>query len=188
MAAVHPGLAWARATDAGRKWLERLPQLVRECVEQWSLELGEPFPYAFASLALPARLADGGDAVLKICLPHRESEHEADALARWNGEGAVRLLAHDRERWALLVERCRPGTPLRALEGDAALDVVIGLLPRLWCPRAGRSARSRRRLDGGRPTCPRSGRRRDGPSRAGCSMRRSTRCACCPARRGSRCW
>jgi streptomycin 6-kinase len=134
VAAVHPGLAWARATEAGREWLERLPQLVRECVKQWSLELGEPFPSAFASLALPTRLADGRDAVLKICLPHRESEHEADALARWNGDGAVRLLAHDRERWALLVERCRPGTHLRELERDAALDVVIGLLPRLWVP------------------------------------------------------
>ena len=130
----HPGLAWAAATDPGRAWLARLPRLVDECVEQWSLELGEPFPYAYASLALPATLADGGDAVLKICFPDRESEHEADALARWNGNGAVRLLAHDRERWALLIERCRPGTPLRELEPDAALDVAVALLPRLWVP------------------------------------------------------
>lgn len=131
---AHPGLAWARRTEAGREWLERLPQLVSECAEQWSLELGEPFPCAFASLALPARQAGGRDAVLKICFPHRESEHEADALAVWAGEGAVRLLAHDRERWALLVERCRPGTHLRELESKAALDVMIGLLPRLWVP------------------------------------------------------
>lgn len=131
---AHPGLAWARRTEAGREWLERLPQLASECVEEWSLELGEPFPYAFASLAVPARRAGGGDAVLKICFPHRESEHEADALAVWAGEGAVRLLAHDRERWALLVERCRPGTHLRELESEAALDVMIGLLPRLWVP------------------------------------------------------
>jgi streptomycin 6-kinase len=42
----------------------------------------------------------------------------------------VRLLAHDDERHALLLERCRPGTPLR----DCALDVFIELLPRLWKP------------------------------------------------------
>jgi streptomycin 6-kinase len=128
----HVGLAWAKATDLGRAWLEQLPRLVSECSEQWSLRLGEPFPYAYASLALPARPADGGEAVLKICFPHRESEHEGDALACWNGNGAVQLLAHDRGRWALLIERCRPGTHLRELEADAALDVIVGLLPRLW--------------------------------------------------------
>jgi streptomycin 6-kinase len=83
---------------------------------------------------LAATLPDGGDAVLKICFPHRESEHEGDALARWNGNGAVRLLAHDRERSALLVERCRPGTPLHELDAHAAVDVAVALLPRLWVP------------------------------------------------------
>ena len=130
----HDGLAWASATEAGRAWLRRLPGLVEECVERWSLRIGQPFPYAYASLALPASLPDGSDGVLKICFPDRESEHEADALARWNGNGAVRLLAHDRERRALLLERCRPGTPLHELGADAALEVVVGLLPRLWVP------------------------------------------------------
>ncbi|HXL43164.1 MAG TPA: aminoglycoside phosphotransferase family protein [Gaiellaceae bacterium] len=100
----------------------------------WSLVLGDPFAYAYASLAVPATLSDGGEAVLKICLPDRESEYEAEALAHWNGQGAVRLLAHDSERWALLLERCRPGSHLRELAPDAALDVIVGLLPRLWIP------------------------------------------------------
>jgi streptomycin 6-kinase len=120
------------AATERRAWLARLPQLRDECAEQWALQLGKPFADASASLALPAKLPDGGDAVLKLCFPHRESEHEADALARWRGNGAVRLLAHDRERWALLLERCRPGTPLSDLEADAALDVIVGLLSRLW--------------------------------------------------------
>jgi streptomycin 6-kinase len=72
--------------------------------------------------------------VLKIAFPHRESEHEGDALARWDGNGAVRLLAHDRERSALLLERCLPGTPLLDLPEAEALDVVAELLPRLWVP------------------------------------------------------
>jgi streptomycin 6-kinase len=100
----------------------------------WSLLLGEPFPYAYASLATPATLPDGGEAVLKICLPDRESEYEAEALLRWKGQGAVRLLAYDSERRALLLERCRPGSHLRQLAPDAALDVIVGLLPRLWIP------------------------------------------------------
>jgi streptomycin 6-kinase len=73
---------------------------------------------------------DGTEAVLKIQDPHRESEHEAAALELWNGEGAVRLLEHDPEQHALLLERCRPGTPLS--EGDGSMDVLVGLLPRLW--------------------------------------------------------
>ncbi len=128
----HPGLAWAAETAEGSAWLERLPLLVEECAEQWSLQLGRPFPYAYASLALPAELPGGGDAVLKVCFPHEEAEHEGAALAAWNGEGAVRLLAHDPERWALLIERCRPGTYLSELAPDAALGVIAGLLPRLW--------------------------------------------------------
>ncbi|MFN2468653.1 MAG: aminoglycoside phosphotransferase family protein [Gaiellaceae bacterium] len=118
------------------EWLERLPRLVEECAEQWSLRLGGPLAGANVSLLLPATTTGGGEAVLKLGFPHRESEHEAEALGRWNGEGAVRLLAHDRDRGAFLLERCRPGTHLRELGADAATDVVAALLPRLWVPAA----------------------------------------------------
>jgi len=102
-------------------------------VEQWSLSVDAPFPYAYASLALKAS-REGRDVVLKVQFPDRESEHEAAALAHWDGGGAVRLLAHDPTRHALLLERCKPGTPLSELDQDAALDVMVGLLPRLWKP------------------------------------------------------
>jgi hypothetical protein len=38
-----------------------------------------------------AETADGREAVLKVTFPEPESEHEAAALAHWNGDGAVRL-------------------------------------------------------------------------------------------------
>lgn len=100
------------------------------------MRLGEPFTYAQASLALPADRSDGdGDrAVLKIQFPDRESAAEAVALERWNGNGAVRLLEHDPVRRALLLERADPGLHLSTLDPQDALDVVIGLLPRLWVP------------------------------------------------------
>jgi streptomycin 6-kinase len=87
--------------------------------------LEEPFEGGFVSHVVPA-----GDVVLKIQWPHRESEHEADALELWQGDGAVQLLARDDERHALLLERCRPGSHLR----KRALEVFVGLLPRLWKP------------------------------------------------------
>lgn len=49
-------------------------------------------------------------------------------------DGAIRLLAQDADRRALLLERCEPGTPLSDLPPDDALDVMVGLLPRLWKP------------------------------------------------------
>jgi streptomycin 6-kinase len=114
---------------AGPEWLDRLPRLAAECAEQWSLQLEPPSAASNASLVVPA-----GDVVLKLNPPDDESEHEPDALRVWSGEGAVRLLAHDPERRALLLERCRPGTTLLELDDDAAGDVVAALLPRLWKP------------------------------------------------------
>jgi len=56
----------------------------------------------------------------------------AGSTSRWDGDGAVRLYARDDQRWALLIERCDPGTPLSAAADP--LGVRIGLLPRLWKP------------------------------------------------------
>lgn len=107
------------------EWLASLPNLAAECAEMWGLSLETPIDTPH-SLVLPA-----GEAVLKLNAPsHFEADHEAEALARWEGRGAVRLLARDDARRALLCERCRPGTRLR----DASVDettVVAELLPRL---------------------------------------------------------
>jgi streptomycin 6-kinase len=100
--------------------------------ERWSLTLGEPYDQGAAGYTTRAALPDGTPVVLKLVHPHRESEHEADALELWDGDGAVRVLERDETGYALLLERCEPGTPLSSLDADAALDVLIGLLPRLW--------------------------------------------------------
>jgi streptomycin 6-kinase len=131
---MHESLAWMDTSVEGRDWLARLPGLVDDCAERWSLTLGEPFAYAFASFALPATRENGFSAVLKIQFPDRESEQEATALELMDGDGAVRLIAYDAGRRALLLERADPGTPLKELEPDRALDVFVDLLPRVWKP------------------------------------------------------
>jgi streptomycin 6-kinase len=105
-----------------------------ECGRAWGLALGEPYPPGAAGYAVRVTLPDGTPAVLKLSHPHRESEHEADALASWEGDGAVRLIDRNDARHAILMERCEPGTPLSAAGPEAALDVLIDLLPRLWKP------------------------------------------------------
>jgi streptomycin 6-kinase len=112
---------WAHEPE----WLAALPGLVRALADEWKLELEEPVDTPH-SLVVSA-----GDAVLKLNAPsHFEADTEADALERWDGRGAVRVLARDDERRAFLMERCVPGTRL----WDARVDetaVMAALLPRL---------------------------------------------------------
>jgi streptomycin 6-kinase len=100
---------------------------------------------ANVSFVAPAELPDGTPAVLKINVPDLETEFEADALEHWNGEGAVTLLAHDRARRALLVERCEPGTQLwEVADEEEANEIAVGVLQQLW--RRAPSAPSYRRV------------------------------------------
>lgn len=130
-----PGnLDWLHTTDPGRRWLERLPDLLAECADEWDLQVGDPYDDSFVSLVLPAVDRRGRDVVLKIQLPHRESEHEAGALQDWDGNGAIQLIDHDKDRNALLLERCTPGTHLSQADAETGVTVMIDLLPRLWVP------------------------------------------------------
>jgi streptomycin 6-kinase len=132
---IPPGLEWWRSEAGGAEWLDRLPVLVAECADAWSLRVGEPYPGGHVSWVAPVELPAGGSAVLKLNFPEPESEHEADALACWAGEGAVLLRAEDEERRALLVERCVPGTQLWGEpDEDDAMRIAAGILRRLWRP------------------------------------------------------
>lgn len=98
---------------------------------EWGVELGRPFALSRYSFVAPA----GDDAVLKVTPPDEdESDEEADALAFWDGDGAVRLLRRDRERRVLLLERARPGTDISGLADAEATAVAIEVGLRLWRP------------------------------------------------------
>jgi streptomycin 6-kinase len=129
-------VANCRKSPERMMWLENLPTLVQQLKHLWELT-----PDATLSGEEPScsyveavRRSDRTPAVLKISMPHMEQEHESDGLRFWNGDAAVRLLESDDELGAMLLERCQPGTTLRALN-EYDQDVVIsGLLRRLWQP------------------------------------------------------
>jgi streptomycin 6-kinase len=117
-------------------WLDRLPEVLRSLEHLWALTPDAPLDAEQPSCSYVAavRAANGRPAVLKIAMPHMEGEHEIRGLRFWDGDPTVRLLEADDELGAMVLERCTPGTTLRAL-AEYDQDVVIsGLLRRLWRP------------------------------------------------------
>lgn len=120
---------------AGRAWLDRLPAILDACARRWGLTLGPPFPNLSYHYAAPAVRADGAPVVVKACSPTGEFPSESAALEVYDGRGAARLLAVDRQREVLLLERLQPGTPLRAVEDDEeATAIAAGVMRALWRP------------------------------------------------------
>jgi len=120
------GASWAG-------WLDELPRLVRELVEEWELTLDGKATHGNTALVLPVRTGSGRPAMLKVGWPHPEAEHEALALQRWGGRGAVQLLRADPHRWALLLERLHQ-EDLTKLWDVQACEIVAALYPQLHVP------------------------------------------------------
>jgi len=115
-------------------WLERLPDTVTELERRWQLRVGDPFENVEVSCAwvAPASLADGGSGVLKVAMPHFEGRDEIAGLRFWAGEPTVRLIEYDENLGAMLLERCEPGTVLRAVPEVEQDRVIAGLLRTMW--------------------------------------------------------
>jgi streptomycin 6-kinase len=111
--------------------MRRMEQRAAEVAAAWGVELGAPYALSRYSYVAPA----GPDAVLKVTWDgDTESDHEADALELWAGDGAVRLLRRDPAHRALLAERAVPGADISGLPEDDATAIAVGLGRRLWRP------------------------------------------------------
>jgi streptomycin 6-kinase len=100
---------------------------------EWGLQLGEPFAMAHHSFVAPV----SDDAVLKVAWEgDDESLHEGEALERWDGRGAVRVLRRDPAGRALLLERAVPGTDISQLDEDSGTAIAVEVGSRLWLPAA----------------------------------------------------
>ena len=128
----------ARCDQGVREWITALPSTVADLAERWSLRVGEPFqPGGQCSWTAPVTGPAGTRLVLKVGyrFPGGDERDEAAGLRVWAGNGAVRLQADAESElaYALLIERCLPGTPLgQVLPGPEQDLVVAALLRRLW--------------------------------------------------------
>jgi streptomycin 6-kinase len=124
--------------DAGRTWLEQLPEILTACADQWGIVIDPPFPHLSYNYVAPAACSDGTPAIIKACPPEGEAgEFMAQALALevYAGRGAARVLALDPARSVLLLERLEPGTLLSTVEDDEeATSICCGVMRELWRP------------------------------------------------------
>jgi streptomycin 6-kinase len=110
--------------------LARLQRTASDIVREWGLTL---LPGQAGRYSNVAFTADGS--VLKVTpVEDDEADHEGDALALWDGQGAVRLLRRDARRRALLIERALPGTDISNLPEEEATAAAVGVAMRLWRP------------------------------------------------------
>ncbi|GAA1307199.1 aminoglycoside phosphotransferase family protein [Saccharothrix xinjiangensis] len=115
-------------------WRETLPGLAEEFCARWGLTPDGPLLNGFVGVVLPVLRADGEPAALKLTWVDEETRQEPLALKAWDGDGVVRLLDHDDERGALLLERLDHTRDLEREPLAEALAVTGGLLRRLRVP------------------------------------------------------
>ena len=123
----------------GVEWLERLPIVIAELEDRWDIEAGIPFEKGEFNFVAAAMRTDGSEAVLKIAPPYEQTEIHAEAefLRSRDGNGCVRLVAEDRARSALLIERIRPGVTLDihfAADPFACVEPAIEVLKSILMP------------------------------------------------------
>jgi streptomycin 6-kinase len=137
--AVPRYLAETARRDSGVSgWIAGLPAIVADLAGRWSLQVGEPFqPGGQYSWTAPVTDPAGAGLVLKVGFRSLggEERDEAAGLRLWDGNVAVRLHAacESESAYALLIERCLPGTPLVQALPEPEQDLVVTrLLRQLW--------------------------------------------------------
>ncbi|MFI9117834.1 aminoglycoside phosphotransferase family protein [Streptomyces bikiniensis] len=124
------GETYGRAVAA--EWLERLPEHARAALDRGSLDAERvTAPGGRSSLVVLVRRSDDSPAALKVAPPFARPDREREALAHWNGWGAVRLIEGVGEE-GLLLERLQPEVSLRSLPEAKALLEAAGTVRKLW--------------------------------------------------------
>jgi streptomycin 6-kinase len=118
--------------ESGRAWIAALPALAAARIDRWQLEVDGETAFGAVALIVPVVRQDGSKAVLKLQPVDDETGGEPAALKLWAGRGAVRLLAHDPDSGAMLLERLDASRDLTTVPDDlAAAQIIAELLVQL---------------------------------------------------------
>lgn len=126
-----------KAVEAGaQRWLAELDQVVAELAGSWGLTIGATFNEGTEAFVAAVDLADGTPAVLKLLVPRAgdAADLEAAVLRLVDGDGCARMLRHDEQRGALLLERLGPSMHQLAVPFEERLPALADLARRVWRP------------------------------------------------------
>jgi streptomycin 6-kinase len=118
--------------ELGRLWLGNLPALIAELEAQWAIRVEHSLSGGTSAFVGAARTVDGAQVVLKLGLPDPDLSDEIGTLERARGRGYVHVLASDRLRNAILLERLGPRLSDAGLSPDDQLSILARLLPLAW--------------------------------------------------------
>lgn len=119
--------------QAGHRWLDELPELIRHQCSSWNLTITGPPFHGSNALVLPV-IRCGEPCALRLSPPGDEIAAEARALRVWAGRGTVRLIEVDEHANALLLERLDGSRSLAALPVLEAIEVLGELTRTLAVP------------------------------------------------------
>lgn len=118
--------------EVGRAWVDRLPRLLAELEDLWSVRIGRPLPGGSASYVARASTSAGEPRVVKVVLPDPALADEQRTLAAAAGRGYALLHAHDPERQALLLEALGDSLEHTPLPPERKLALLADTLREAW--------------------------------------------------------
>jgi streptomycin 6-kinase len=130
-----PELVRQKAAGLGKEgeaWLVGLPEVIVQLEARWSMTVGEALPGGSAAFVARARMADGGEAVLKVALPEPGFQVQAQVLERAQGRGYARLLRSDLEHHAILLEALGPSLEQLGMPAERQVGILSAMLKRAW--------------------------------------------------------
>ena len=113
--------------DAGQKWLNDLPEIIKRYCQKWNLQNLKPFENLTYNYVVANE-----NVVLKIGFNEKDVEGELKALQHFQ---MVKILNHDRH--AILMERCIPGTTLEHFvpsQDFRATEICIDIVRNIYKP------------------------------------------------------
>ena len=114
--------------ERGRAWIDELPNTLESVCEQWGLMLVETAPrHGYQSVVWKVE-QDGRACALKLAVPSEGFEVETAALMAWDGQAMVRLIQHEVEQGAALLQWLDASVSLADVPLDQAITVAGELL------------------------------------------------------------
>ncbi|WP_137789369.1 aminoglycoside phosphotransferase family protein [Bacillus sp. E(2018)] len=120
--------------EKANEWLSKFEEILSYCEKNYDLHIQQPFNLSYNFVA-PATRSDDCEVVLKVVIDQKEFETELRALQLLSSENTVKVLAFEKERGMMLLERIQPGHTLAEIENDdKATILAANVMKKLMVP------------------------------------------------------